>query len=116
MEAFVCVTCGTHYPHGQAPPDRCPVCDDERQYVGLDGQRWTTRAELAADRAHELREEEPGLLGVGVTPGIGIGQRSLVTEDGLMWDCVPLVDDATAERLQRVTAIAISHPHFYTGM
>ena len=34
------------------PPSRrptCAICLDERQYVGHDGQRWTTMAELGAD-------------------------------------------------------------------
>jgi hypothetical protein len=26
----------------EAVPDRCPICEDERQYIGLNGQEWTT--------------------------------------------------------------------------
>ena len=36
-----------------------------------------------------------------------------------MWDCVHLVDDAAAEEIERrggLAGIAISHPHYYTGM
>ena len=41
----ICATCGVQYP---APREDCPICLDERQYVGWDGQRWTSLAELAA--------------------------------------------------------------------
>jgi rubrerythrin len=39
MEHFICVTCGTQFAATDREPDRCPVCEDERQYVGLGGQR-----------------------------------------------------------------------------
>lgn len=41
----ICATCGVQYP---APREDCPICLDERQYVGRDGQRWTSLAEHAA--------------------------------------------------------------------
>src|SRR6476620_3414108 len=68
MPAWICVTCGVQQPDTQKPPDGCAICLDERQYVGWDGQRWTTMAEIGAGHASELREEEPGLLGIGVSP------------------------------------------------
>jgi hypothetical protein len=116
-QAYVCATCGAQFTPSEQPPPTCPVCDDERQYVGPGGQRWTTHAELAAGHEHRLQEEEPGLLGVGIDPAFAIGQRALVT-GALMWDCLPLLDDATAARVAErgVRTIAISHPHYYTGM
>jgi hypothetical protein len=116
-QAFVCATCGAQFTPAQQPPPSCPICDDERQYVGPDGQRWTTHAELAETHAHRIEEVEPGLTGIGIDPSFAIGQRALVT-GGLMWDCLPLLDDATAERVKElgVDTIAISHPHYYTGM
>ena len=42
MESAICVTCGTQYPASEAPPERCPICEDDRQYVNPDGQQWTT--------------------------------------------------------------------------
>ena len=119
MPAWICVTCAVQYPDTDEPPAQCPICEDERQYVGWDGQRWTTPADLARDHASDLREEEPDLLGVGVTPAFGIGQRALLVrtpEGNVLWDCVSLVDDAAHERiadLGGVDAICISHPHFY---
>jgi hypothetical protein len=76
---------------------------------------------LLHDHASELREEEPDLLGVGVTPPVAIGQRALLVRTpagNVLWDCVPVLDDAAAERigaLGGITAIAISHPHFYAA-
>jgi hypothetical protein len=101
------------------PPGHCHICDDERQYVGWDGQQWTTREQLAADHRSELREEEPDLLGVGVRPAVAIGQRALLVQTpggNVLWDCVPLLDDAAEERIHGlggIAAIAVSHPHFY---
>ena len=69
----VCSTCGVQY---AAPRADCPICLDERQYVGWQGQRWTTMAELAAGHATVLREEEPDLIGIGAEPAIAIGQRA----------------------------------------
>ena len=37
----------------------------------------------------------------------------------MLWDMIPLVDDAAVEAVQargEVRAIAISHPHYYSGM
>jgi hypothetical protein len=122
MEHFVCVTCGVQYAASQAPPPACPVCEDERQYVPEDGQRWTTLEELGADHRNELREEGE-LVGVGTEPAIAIGQRALLVPAGerelVMWDCITLFDEQTAaeiERRGRVLAIAISHPHYYSAM
>jgi hypothetical protein len=118
VETSICQTCGTQYPPADQPPDACPICLDERQYVGLDGQRWTTPAELAAGHTNAIREQEPGLLGIGTEPQFGIGQRALLV-DGLLWDCVSLLDDPTAAAIAAaggVRAIAISHPHYYSAM
>ena len=70
-ETSICVTCGTQYPPAGEPPAGCPICLDERQYVGHGGQRWTTPAQLAAEHRSEVRELEPGLLGIGVEPRFG---------------------------------------------
>ena len=34
----ICVTCGTQFAASERPPERCPVCEDERQFVGWAGQ------------------------------------------------------------------------------
>ena len=114
----LCATCGAQFPRSEAPPDRCPVCLDERQYVGHGGQRWITAEALAGEHRVRVAEQEPGLLGLAVEPKFAIGQRALVTS-GLMWDCLALADGEAVARIARdggVHTIAISHPHYYTGM
>lgn len=118
----LCPRCGVQFPLGDGAGP-CPVCTDEREYVDWDGQRWTTPARLRADGFRgEVREEVPGLWGVGTTPDLGIGQRALlVPGDGgnVLWDCTALLDDDTVARVHElggIAAIAISHPHYYSTM
>jgi glyoxylase-like metal-dependent hydrolase (beta-lactamase superfamily II) len=112
----ICRTCGVQY---ATPREDCPICLDERQYVGWDGQQWTTMAELASRHRTELREEEPDLIGVGVEPSFAIGQRALLVRTphgNVLWDCISVLDDAGRERIAElggIAAICISHPHFY---
>jgi len=40
--SHICVTCGTQYPTSNEPPSNCPICEDERQYVGPLGQKWVS--------------------------------------------------------------------------
>jgi glyoxylase-like metal-dependent hydrolase (beta-lactamase superfamily II) len=108
---MVCATCGTVY---DDRPAECAICCDERQYVPADGQQWASWEEVLAQHDPELREEE-GLLGVGMEPQFAIGQRALVV-DGVLWDCIPYVDDAVRERVGSLRAIAISHPHYYSAL
>jgi hypothetical protein len=114
----VCATCGAQFPPAESPPEVCPICADERQYLPPGGQRWTSAEALAGDHAIEVAEQEPGLLGLAMEPRFAIGQRALAA-GGLLWDCMTI---ATEEAVARVTAagtihtIAISHPHYYTGM
>jgi glyoxylase-like metal-dependent hydrolase (beta-lactamase superfamily II) len=122
MDAFICRTCGVQYAPSERPPERCPICEDERQYVGWNGQQWTTLAELIAEgRQNHFSEEEPGLWAIDSRPQIAIGQRALLVQTpggNVMWDCVTLVDDASIARVRELgglAAIAISHPHFYAS-
>jgi len=111
------------YAPSQSPPEHCPICEDERQYVGWNGQQWTTLAELSAEgRRNTFEELEPGLVQIATRPPIAIGQRALVVQTpagNVMWDCISLVDDESIEALRArggLRAIAISHPHFYASM
>src|SRR5262245_51327249 len=121
---FLCCACGTQHPaSGDRAPERCPICDDERQYVpDADGQQFTTLDELRRTHRNALVELEPGLTSIRTVPRFAIGQHALLVEtpDGnVLWDCVPLIDDATVAEIRRrgpVVAIAISHPHFYSTM
>jgi hypothetical protein len=121
MERFICVTCGTQFAETEAPPAACPICTDPRQYVPPQGQQWTTLRELAASHENAIRDQG-GLVGIGTEPKFAIGQRALLVpfrDSNLLWDCVTLLDDATAAEVERrggLAAIAISHPHYYSCM
>ena len=118
---FVCVTCGVQFAASDSPPAHCPVCEDERQYVGWDGQKWTTVEELRENHRNELRDDF-GLLGIGTRPSFAIGQRALLVPSpggNVLWDCVTVIDDAAVAEVRRhggARAIAISHPHYYSSM
>jgi glyoxylase-like metal-dependent hydrolase (beta-lactamase superfamily II) len=119
----VCGTCGVQYDQEDFDPAICRICTDERQYVGWSGQKWTSTAELVAGGHHGVvRFEEPGLWGVGTEPSFAIGQRALLVPGAggnLLWDCTSVLDDATVAAVEErggIAAIAISHPHYYTGM
>src|SRR5574338_1151398 len=114
MTCFICETCGTQFAASATPPAHCPICEDERQYVGWQGQKWTTRDALAAK--HRLRiEQENGVTVVGLDPAFCINQRAflLPTDAGnILWECVSLITDeaiATLKSCGGVDAIAISH-------
>jgi hypothetical protein len=101
--AFTCETCGAQYSPSPEPPESCRICSDERQYVRPDGQRWTTLAQLSADHRADIREEEPGLTGIGCEPSFGIGQRPLLIESpagNVLWDCMALLDDEIVETVR----------------
>ncbi|CAN5783078.1 hypothetical protein BH24CHL8_BH24CHL8_02930 [soil metagenome] len=122
-EAWICATCGVQYPLSLEPPAACPICEDDRQYVGWEGQRWTTMAQLvAAGHRNRFTEEEPGLVSIGTEPKFAIGQRALLVRTpagNVLWDCITLLDPATVARVRElggIAAIAISHPHFYDAM
>lgn len=122
MPAFICTACGTEFSPSASPPADCPICEEERQYVPPTGQSWTTLESLRSTRTNTFRQYEPGVIGIGSQPSFAIGQRALliVTPAGnVLWDCVSLIDDATVtliNGLGGLSAIAISHPHFYTTM
>ncbi len=123
MGRFVCVMCGVQHPETETPPATCLICEDERQFVGWDGQQWTTLEAMQADGyRNEIKEQEPGLVSILTAPSFAIGQRALLvrTQGGnLLWDCVTYLDRATVAAVRDlggVAAIAISHPHYYSAM
>jgi len=122
MHAYICTACGTQYPPSESSPGRCTICEDERQFVPLGGQGWTTLEAMRLRHFNAWRQHEPGLIGIGSQPTFAIGQRALLicTPNGnVLWDCISLIDDATVtliNGLGGLKAIAISHPHFYTTL
>lgn len=121
MTKHICQTCGTQHADSDEAPDHCAVCEDERQYVGWSGQRWTTHDALA--ETHEQRiEDEDGLTAFGLASAFAIDQRALLlpTDAGnILWECVPLVTDEAVDAIKSLGGldrIIISHPHFYSSM
>ncbi|MEC3979855.1 MBL fold metallo-hydrolase [Amycolatopsis sp. H20-H5] len=116
----LCLTCGTQY---SAPRPDCPVCEDERQYVPAEGQRWTDLETLrASDLTSRIEDLGPGVTGIGTEPRFAIGERALLIkgeEGNFLWDCVAYLDDEVIARVRElggIDGIAISHPHYYTTM
>jgi len=105
----ICTTCGTMFPADQKVPDLCPICNDDRQFISLDGQSW-------------INSEDERLSYLTVKPGFAIGQRAflLLSPSGnILWDCIPLLNEATKAFIRKqggLKAIAFSHPHFYSNM
>jgi hypothetical protein len=120
LELPICRACGVQYAGAR---DDCPICQDERQYVGWDGQQWTSLAELRnAGYRGVTVAEGPGVTGVGAQPATAIGQRALLVRGpggNVLWDMICYIDDdliAAVTELGGVSAIAVSHPHFYGSM
>lgn len=120
---YICVRCGVEFASSETPPSSCAICEDAREAVALGGQQWTTMAGLVASgHANDVRLEELGLTGIGITPSFSIGQRAILVQtlDGnVLFDCVSLLDDnavSSINALGGVQAICFSHPHFYDSM
>jgi glyoxylase-like metal-dependent hydrolase (beta-lactamase superfamily II) len=123
MDYAICVTCGTQLLASPAPPDACPICLDDRQYVPPQGQTWTTLDALrATGTQNAFTEVDRGLTAIRTVPSFAIAQQAhlIRTPAGnLLWDCVSYLDDPTIQKVQAlggIAAIAISHPHFYSSM
>ncbi len=121
MPCHICETCGTQYADTPEPPTHCPVCADERQYIGWRGQRWTTHDALAQRYSLRIADDD-GLLGIALADEFAIPQRALLlpTDAGnILWECVSLVTPEAVAALRAhggVDLIVISHPHFYSAM
>lgn len=119
--AYICVTCGIQFAPSAKAPLHCPICEDERQYVGWSGQQWTSLDGLRRTHHNRLRDDL-GLVGIATEPSFAIGQRALLVpspQGNLLWDCITLIDDATVEAVRNlggVRAIAISHPHYHSSL
>ena len=120
--SHICVTCGTQYPTSSEPPRNCPICQDVRQYVGPDGQKWVSLDELRKTHRNVFFQEGEKLWGIHTVPNFAIGQRTLLLQTqngGFLWDCLSLIDGDTVELVKALgglSAIAIFHPQYYTSM
>lgn len=120
MTHFICTACGTQFAETAEPPAACPICEDERQFVPESGQQWTDLSALRAGHKLEWKKVADGVHALQVAPHFAIGQRAFFIErpqGNILWDCLALVDEESVARIKAaggLSAIAISHPHFYT--
>jgi glyoxylase-like metal-dependent hydrolase (beta-lactamase superfamily II) len=104
------------------PPADCPICLDDRQYVGHKGQLWTTLAEMRGHYHNNFYPVEPGVTGIITEPAFGIGQCAFLieTEGGnFLWETLTYLDETTIAEVKRrggINAISLSHPHYYSTM
>lgn len=121
LHNYICVQCGCQYPASAEPPAGCIICQDDRQYVNWNGQQWTTLEEMQQSGKYSnlIKPEGPGIYGIGTEPGVAIGQRALLVQapgGNILWDCMTFIDQDTIDTVRQlggISAIAVSHPHFY---
>lgn len=112
-----CAVCGVERDADDLP-EVCPICADERQYQAADRHQKWVRWEDFSGRL-ELVEREPGLWGIDVVGGVGIGQQAkiVVTEAGTVMVDVPAAITAEAVAAVRalgpMRAIIPTHPHMF---
>ena len=101
-----CRTCGVER-HTAGLPELCPICADERQYPDPDGQRWVDPG--AFDGRIALTEHEPGLWGLDVADGVGIGQQAKVTQRAIRESVARLAEKSkgSLEKMQ-LTGMAMA--------
>lgn len=118
----ICATCGTRYASAKTATDTCPICEDDRQYVGDNGQVWLSYKEVAKGKSIRFAELQPNLYELKLTPAFAIGQKAhlvLSKSGNVLWDCIPFLDEPTVTYIRSlggIKAIVISHPHYYSLM
>lgn len=118
-DTWLCATCGVEYPPAPQPPRQCPICTDERQYVPVTGQAWTTLRRLREHgRRVEVFEVADALHGLHAA-AVGIAQQGMLVRTwggNLLFDVPGLIDDESVAAVREfggIAAIVASHPHMY---
>ncbi|MFD1032607.1 MBL fold metallo-hydrolase [Metaplanococcus flavidus] len=122
MKNFICNTCGVQVGSSAAAPEKCLICNEERQYVNPTGQTWTTLEEMIQSQIYKnnIAPEEEGLFNISTAPGFAIGQTAYLVQEknfNLLWDCITYIDSITIGEIKKlggIDAIALSHPHYYS--
>ncbi|WP_299515315.1 MBL fold metallo-hydrolase [uncultured Rummeliibacillus sp.] len=122
MNYYICETCGVQHDLSSTEPKECKICTEERQYVSLNGQSWTTLEQLVQFKKYtnEFTSELEGLHSIKTTPSFGIGQNSYLIQNkdfNVLWDCITYIDEETISMVRElggIQAIALSHPHYYS--
>src|SRR6202022_2368322 len=91
---WLCRTCGVEH---NTASSVCAICADGRQWVPAAGQQWATLEQLVAEGMRsQVSVIEDGLVAVGSSPRLGIGQlgKLVCTNAGnVLWDPSGFVDD-----------------------
>lgn len=122
MRNFICQTCGVQEKASEVAPNTCSICTEERQYVSVNGQAWTTLEDMIQIGAYtnSLLQEEENLYSISTVPSFGIGQTAYLVQSenfNLLWDCITYIDASTIQSIRElggIHAIALSHPHYYS--
>jgi len=122
MKLIICETCGTQYREEVQLTGICPICSDDRQYIGDNGQQWTNMDELKKGHKVKISQVNERLYTVKVEPAFALGHRAFLVlspTGNVLWDCIPLLDQATIDFINSkggLKAIVFSHPHYYSTM
>lgn len=122
MKNDICLACATQFPNPDDLPAICPICLDDRQYVPVTGQAWTSSDTLRTKYRVNVLELKEGLYQLQSDPPFAIGQRALLVtapEGNILWDCFSVLDENAVDFIRSnggLRAIAISHPHFFCTM
>src|SRR5438445_8011714 len=83
MTFYICETCGAQLDESKEPPSACSICTNDRQYVGWEGQRWTTLEKMRRrgfkNRVERVRR---GLHQIITEPPFALGQRRFWLREG----------------------------------
>ena len=93
----LCSTCGTQFPVSSTV-EICLICAEERQYIPITGQSWTTHRELLRKHTTRIVQLNENLYEIVIEPTFAIGQRAflVISQKGnVLWDCIPLLDHKT---------------------
>lgn len=119
---LICTTCGTYMKSGFDPAHNCPTCSEERQYVPITGQAWTSEEQLQHKHRVNIIELNSRVVELVIEPTFAIGQRAFLIKSpvgNILWDCIPLLSPETIAFIQAaggLKGIAFSHPHYYSNM
>lgn len=70
MNYYICETCGVQHDLSSTEPKECKICTEDRQYVSVNGQSWTTLEQLVHSKQYknEFTTEVEGLHSIKTTP------------------------------------------------
>ena len=118
----LCTACSTSYQDDDASITHCQICEDERQFVPVNGQQWLALDDLRATHQNKWQQHQPGLFSLQTVPAFAINQRAFLLQTAhgnILWDCIANLDPATETLIRAlggIQAIAISHPHYYSTL